>query len=69
MADNEVGRWHGRVSPEVKTRYNKTKYQPITFRLRLDGADGVTKDQITAAAQASGQSVNAWIIEAIKDKL
>ena len=28
-----------------------------------------TKDQIKAAAAASGQSVNAWIIEAIKDKL
>ena len=28
-----------------------------------------TKDQIKAAAAAAGQSVNAWIIEAIKDKL
>lgn len=28
-----------------------------------------TKAQIKAAAAASGQSVNAWIIEAIRDKL
>ena len=31
--------------------------------------DGFTKEQIKAAADASGQSVNSWIIEAIKDKL
>ena len=28
-----------------------------------------TKDQIRAAAQAAGMSVNAWMIEAIRDKL
>lgn len=28
-----------------------------------------TKDQIKAAAAAAGQSVNQWILEAIKDKL
>jgi hypothetical protein len=28
-----------------------------------------TKAQIRAAAAAAGQSVNAWIIEAIRDKL
>ena len=28
-----------------------------------------TKTQIRAAAAAAGQSVNAWIIEAIRDKL
>lgn len=27
------------------------------------------KEQIRAAAQAAGQSVNAWIIDAIRDKL
>lgn len=31
--------------------------------------DGFTYEQIKAAADASGQSVNAWIIEAIRDKL
>lgn len=31
--------------------------------------DGFTYDQIKAAADAGGQSVNAWIIEAIRDKL
>ena len=31
--------------------------------------DNFTYEQIKAAADASGQSVNSWIIEAIKDNL
>ena len=31
--------------------------------------DGFNYDQIKAAADASGESVNAWIIDAIRDKL
>ena len=31
--------------------------------------DNFTYEQIKAAADAEGQSVNAWIIDAIKDKL
>lgn len=31
--------------------------------------DGFTYEQIKAAAAAAGESVNAWIIEAIRDKL
>lgn len=45
------------------------KLDRVVFRLHKDGTDGITKDQIDAAAKASGQSVNAWIIDAIKDKL
>lgn len=61
--------WNGHVSPAVKTAYNKRNYEAITFRLKIDGADGVTGDQIRAAAAAAGLSVNAWIVEAIRDKL
>lgn len=57
-----------RTAP-ARNLYNARTYDSITFRLRLDGSDGVTRDQITAAAQAAGQSVNSWIIEAIRDKL
>jgi len=61
--------WHGHVSQEVKTRYEAKTYNKILVRIRQDGTDGLTKDQIDAAAEATGQSVNAWIIDAIKDKL
>lgn len=61
--------WKGHVSPAVKTAYNKRTYQAITFRIKRDGSDGVTQEQIAAAAAADGQSFNAWILEAIRDKL
>lgn len=57
-----------RAAP-ARNAYNTATYHTIAFRLRRDGGDGVTAEQIKAAAQAAGQSVNAWIIEAIKDRL
>ena len=58
-----------RRTKEARNRYNASNYDNITFRARVDGSDGVSRDAIKAAAAASGQSVNQWIIEAIKDKL
>ena len=49
-------------------RYHE-KLERVVYRLHKDGSDGFTKDQVEAAAAAAGQSVNAWIIEAIRDKL
>ena len=54
---------------ETRNKYNARTYDNITFRVKLDGSDGVSRDAIKAAADAGGQSVNQWIIEAIKDKL
>lgn len=48
-------------------KWERTNNEKITVKLRL-GVDP-SKAQISAAAKASGQSVNAWIIDAIKDKL
>jgi len=61
--------WKGHVSQEVKGRYEAKTYNKILLRIRQDGADGCTKSQIEAAAKASGMSLNAWIMEAIRDKL
>ena len=61
--------WKGHVSQEVKTRYERKAYNRILLRIRQDGGDDITVEQIKAAAAASGLSVNAWLIEAIKDKL
>ena len=54
---------------DTRNKYNARTYDNITFRVKLDGSDGVSRDAIKAAADAFGLSVNAWIIEAIKDKL
>lgn len=61
--------WRGHVSPAVKTAYNRRTYEAITFRVKLDGSDGFTGDQIRHAAEQCGQSVNAWILDAIRDKI
>lgn len=53
---------------ETNERY-LAKLDRITIRIHKDGSDGFRRDQLEAAAQASGQSVNSWIIEAIRDKL
>lgn len=54
---------------DTRNKYNARTYDNITFRVKLDGSDGVSREAIKAAADAGGQSVNAWIIEAIRDKL
>lgn len=61
--------WKGHVSQEVKTRYERKTYDLLSFRIKRDGSDGISREQIKAAAEAQGQSVNAWIVEAIRDKL
>ncbi len=48
-------------------KWERENNEKITVKLRT-GSDP-SKDQIRAAAAAAGQSVNAWIIEAIRDKL
>jgi predicted HicB family RNase H-like nuclease len=60
------------MSTDAKRRGNERyleKLERVVFRLHKDGSDGVTKQQIEARAAAAGQSVNAWIIDAIKDKI
>ena len=54
---------------DTRNKYNARTYDNITFRVKLDGSDGVSRETIKAAADAGGQSVNQWIIEAIKDNM
>ena len=61
--------WKGHVSQEVKTRYERKSYNNILLRIRLDGNDGVTAEQINAAAASSGMSVNAWVLDLIRREL
>ena len=58
-----------RQNAASRGRYEAKTYDKTYLRIRKDGTDGATLDQIRAAAAAAGQSVNAWIIEAIRDKL
>ena len=50
-------------------RYNAANYDKLALRIRKDGGDGFTPEQLRAAAAADGLSLNAWIVEAIRDKI
>ena len=52
---------------DASLKWERENNEKVTIKLRI-GTDP-SKGQIRAAAAAAGQSVNAWIIEAIRDKL
>ena len=56
---------HNRYTQE----YIHKKYDQIVLRLPKEGKDGViTRDIIIEVARKSGESVNSYIIEAVKKK-
>lgn len=58
-----------RQNAPSRARYEAKAYRKYTIRARMDGADGFTPEQLEAAAARDKMSINAWIIEAIRDKL
>lgn len=52
---------------DASLKWERENNEKVTVKLRI-GTDP-SKAQIRAAAAAAGQSVNAWVIEAIRDKL
>ena len=57
---------HNRYTQE----YIHKKYDQIVLRLPKEGKDGViTRDIIIEVARKSGESVNSYIIEAVKKRI
>ena len=52
-----------------RARYEAKAYRKYTIRARTDGGDGFTPEQMEQAAAGSGQSVNAWILAAIRQRV
>lgn len=48
-------------------KWERENVEKITIKLRKDQTP--SKDQIRHAADQCGQSVNAWILDAIRDKI
>lgn len=65
----EAKQRRNRQNAASRARYEKAAYKKYSLRIRIDGGDGFTPDQLEAAAAASEQSVNSWIIDAIKREL
>lgn len=59
-------------TPESKlqatARYH-AKFEQIPFRVRTDGSDGITRETIAKAAERAGESMNTYIIEAIRQRM
>lgn len=54
----------GKTSSEVKDRYNKKAYDTITLRVYKG-----CKDDVQAAAERVGLSLNAYIVKAIERQM
>ena len=50
-------------------KYNEKTYEQISFRSHQDGSDGFTREIIVKAAAEHNESVNQYIIKAIRDRL
>lgn len=53
----------GKVTQEVRERYNAKTYDRITIRTRKDE---LPLEEIQSAANKQGKSLNSFIIDAIK---
>lgn len=53
---------------QANARYN-AKFQLIPFRVKEDGSDGFTRQDLIEAAEAAGMSMNAFIIDAILERM
>ena len=54
----------GKTSSAVKDRYNAKAYEDIRLRVKTG-----EKEKIRAAAEQHGMSLNAFIAEAIREKI
>ena len=54
---------------ESRKRYEAKAYRKFLLRVRRDGGEGFTFDQVERAAKRDGLSVNAWILDAIRESL
>ena len=53
---------------QVNARYLE-KLERITIRVYADGRDGITKETLAKAAEKAGESMNTFIIEAIRQRM
>lgn len=65
----EAKQRRNRQNAASRARYEKSAYKKYSLRIRVDGGDGFTPEQLEATADACGMSINAWILEAIRDKI
>lgn len=58
-----------RQNAPSRARYEAKAYRKYTIRVRQDGADGFTPEQLEQAANAAGMSVSAFVVDAIRERI
>lgn len=53
---------------ETNERYLQ-KLDRITFRIKKDGSDGITKESLERVAAENGESLNAYIIRVLNENM
>lgn len=51
-----------------KTKSNRKTYDQLNIRIRKDGADEITLEEIRQAADLCNESLNAFVLQAIKER-
>jgi predicted HicB family RNase H-like nuclease len=51
-----------------KDRYNAKSYDRINIRIRKDGSDEITAAEIREFAELAGESINAFVLQAIRER-
>lgn len=52
-----------------QNKYNRKTYAPLTVRIKKDGSDDITIEDVRQAAELAGESVNTFVLQAIRDRM
>lgn len=51
------------------SKYNSKNYDTLTIRIRKDGRDEITAEEVKLAADSSGESLNSFILQSIRERM
>lgn len=52
-----------------KTKSNRKHYDQLNIRIRKDGADEIILEEIREAASYCNESINGFVLEAIRERV
>ena len=50
-------------------KYNSKSYDALTIRIRKDGGDEITAEEVKTAADSAGESLNSFILQPIRERM
>ena len=65
--DNPINRQNPQT--RKKTKWNAKTYDTLSIRIKKDGSDEILIEDIRNAAMRTGESINAFVIQAIRERM